>query len=276
MENYGRVYLITNLINGKVYVGQTIREIKKRWYAHVSRAFAPDDHFSILSPAIRKYGKENFSIEALVECPDKESLDFSEEFFIWIYASHLKSFGYNVQLKCRGVGAHGPSTLKLLSEQRKGKKRGPLTEEHRRNISEANKGKKLSEEAKKNISESKTGLVMGPQTPEHIEKRIAPLRGRPSKLKGVPKSPEHRAKIGKAQEGKKKPLCSEELKEKRRQNRLGKTNSPEATQKQIETFKNNYYNDPEAQERRKIAAIKREEAKRFKKKSLQQKLEAEN
>lgn len=68
------VYLITNLINGKKYVGQTIQSIKRRWDFHVcgaSRCIA-------LNSAIKKYGKENFKIESIYEAHSLEELTTKE------------------------------------------------------------------------------------------------------------------------------------------------------------------------------------------------------
>jgi hypothetical protein len=50
---YGRIYLITNTVNGKVYVGKTIGELRRRWSQHIKVAKkGSPTHFS---NAIRKY-----------------------------------------------------------------------------------------------------------------------------------------------------------------------------------------------------------------------------
>ena len=58
------IYKISNNINDKVYIGQTIRPIEDRFRRHISDAINNilDTHFA---RAIRKYGKENFHIEMI-------------------------------------------------------------------------------------------------------------------------------------------------------------------------------------------------------------------
>lgn len=60
------IYKIENLINGKVYIGQSI-EIEKRWQKHLN---AKDDF--LIHKALRKYGKANFSFSILEECAINE------------------------------------------------------------------------------------------------------------------------------------------------------------------------------------------------------------
>lgn len=69
MDKY-RIYKVTNNINGKIYVGQTKREIFKRFSDHVSHAMKstrPNDLNCSLYKAIREYKPENFSISLLEE-----------------------------------------------------------------------------------------------------------------------------------------------------------------------------------------------------------------
>lgn len=83
------IYKIENLINHKIYVGQSIH-IERRWIEHCSPS-----RKSIISNAIRKYGKENFSFTILEECDIDELLE-KEEFYIKKYNS-IVPFGYNVK-----------------------------------------------------------------------------------------------------------------------------------------------------------------------------------
>jgi len=71
------IYLITNNINGKQYVGQT-RNFKKRMYAHFYTV--TDDTF--LKRTMIKYGSNNFTSSIIKECKTDEELDFWETYFI--------------------------------------------------------------------------------------------------------------------------------------------------------------------------------------------------
>ena len=70
------IYKIENLINHKVYIGQS-KDINKRWSRHRT-----NEHNIHLRRAFEKYGIENFSFEILIETYD---LDYWEIFLIQIY-----------------------------------------------------------------------------------------------------------------------------------------------------------------------------------------------
>ena len=82
------IYLITNLINNKQYVGQTVYTKEKRWSGHLKGALCVDK-------AIQKYGVENFKLETLEEIEIEADLDRSEQYWI----SELNTMvpnGYNI------------------------------------------------------------------------------------------------------------------------------------------------------------------------------------
>ncbi len=87
MENY-IVYKITNLINGKLYIGQTIRTLEERFKAHYY------DDESNIGNAIRHYGRENFTIEIIEKCDSKEELNAYENYYI-AYFDSKEPKGYN-------------------------------------------------------------------------------------------------------------------------------------------------------------------------------------
>jgi len=88
------VYKITNKVNNKVYVGQSI-DIKRRWHDHKIAAFSKNNaQFDApLYRAMRKYGIENFSFTVLEEC-DQNDLDQKERDYIKKHNSHGNN-GYN-------------------------------------------------------------------------------------------------------------------------------------------------------------------------------------
>ena len=88
------IYKITNLVNGKVYIGQSVN-IEKRFIAHKNTAFNPNynGYDYPLYRAIRKYGIGNFSFEVLEECEASE-LNAREIWYISQYNAHSAN-GYN-------------------------------------------------------------------------------------------------------------------------------------------------------------------------------------
>lgn len=74
------VYKITNTINGKMYVGQTRKNVEDRFRQHINDAIAGRGHY--LHRAIRKYGIDNFTIEVLAETDDENELNRLEEYYI--------------------------------------------------------------------------------------------------------------------------------------------------------------------------------------------------
>lgn len=83
------IYKIENLLNGKVYIGQSIH-IEKRWQQHCQNSSK-----SLIGKAIHKYGKENFSFQILEEC-EESILTNREEYFIKTFNS-LVPYGYNIE-----------------------------------------------------------------------------------------------------------------------------------------------------------------------------------
>jgi group I intron endonuclease len=92
---YGIIYKCTNLINGKIYIGQTIKKLSRRRIFHEVTALKNRGYY--LHSAIRKYGKENFRWEIIESCSSKKLLDFKETFYIKFFNSMNSSFGYNLK-----------------------------------------------------------------------------------------------------------------------------------------------------------------------------------
>lgn len=86
------IYKVENTKNGKSYIGQTIRPIKQRFQRHINDAtnYILDTHFA---RAIRKYGKESFTICLIDLAHDQSELNYKEQFWIQFYDS--VNHGYN-------------------------------------------------------------------------------------------------------------------------------------------------------------------------------------
>ena len=85
------IYLITNKINGKKYVGKTKQDIKERFKEHIWC-----NYNTLIHLAIKKYGQENFSIELIERVLDKEALKKEKEYIIKF--NTLSPMGYNSML----------------------------------------------------------------------------------------------------------------------------------------------------------------------------------
>jgi predicted DNA-binding protein YlxM (UPF0122 family) len=107
---FGIIYIITNNINSKVYIGQTIQTLENRWKAHCRNKCSRNEMNMHIKRAILKYGKQNFSITELERCKVTE-LDEKEIYYIKLYNSYIE--GYN---STKG-GKSGTKELKLDIEQ---------------------------------------------------------------------------------------------------------------------------------------------------------------
>jgi len=100
---YGIIYLITNNINGKGYVGQTIQTIEARWRGHISNARKNSE--SVIHKSMRKYGTDNFVIEEICKAFNQEELDIQEQYWIFELNTHFNNGkGYNMTWGGEGAG----------------------------------------------------------------------------------------------------------------------------------------------------------------------------
>ena len=88
------IYKVTNSINNKVYVGQTIRSIEKRWANHCCKSIYKS--CPALSNAIQKHGKENFTITEIDGANAMDELNYLENFYVHKFNS-LAPNGYNLR-----------------------------------------------------------------------------------------------------------------------------------------------------------------------------------
>lgn len=99
----GTVYKITNIVNNKIYIGETVMPLQRRFRSHLTAAFRPtsNTYNYYFHKAIRKYGKENFVIEVLETVQGnfkkwvKRKIQRLECKYIQQYRSNDPTIGYN-------------------------------------------------------------------------------------------------------------------------------------------------------------------------------------
>jgi len=109
------IYLITNLINNKVYVGQTVQKNPKmRWYAHLSDARRGKK--THLHDSIRKYGVDNFTWEVIDQADDLKTLNDIED--DWINHYRTLTEVYNVR-EGGGNMLHSAESIEKMRESQR-------------------------------------------------------------------------------------------------------------------------------------------------------------
>lgn len=107
---FGVIYKISNSVNDKIYIGQTIRTIEKRFKGHICSAIKNEYPDNYLHRAIRKFGPDKFKIEKIDEANSKDELNAKEKY--WIKKLNSIQNGYNLT-----DGGEGGDTYRLRSEE---------------------------------------------------------------------------------------------------------------------------------------------------------------
>jgi group I intron endonuclease len=187
------LYRITNLINQKVYLGQTMYP-KKRWNNHKYEARKLHPEF-YLHKAIAKYGVDNFIFEIIAQSKIQEDANEIEADLIVQYDSRNPKMGYNImpggkihsgykhsdetkekmrQIALqRGCNAEAIEGLKKCAASVKGV---PRTDEVKEKIRLSSIGQKRSDESRKKMSESHKGKPSGRLGIKHSEESKEKMR----------------------------------------------------------------------------------------------------
>jgi group I intron endonuclease len=223
MKIISGVYKITNIKNGKVYVGSA-ENISGRWINHLSELRKEIHHSKHLRSAWKKYGEENFKFEIIEIVGDIKLLTYREQYWIDYYESYNPKYGYNILPKARSSlgmkhtdeakkkvsiansGENHPNWGKHRSEETRRKiglsqKGKIISEKTRKKMSAILKGRKISEETKKKIGLSKKGKHHSEETKKKMS----------LSHKGKVRSEEHKKNISLGNKGRK---LSEENKKK--------------------------------------------------------------
>ena len=229
------IYVYTNQVNGKIYIGQTDnldrRDREHTFYGHKSMP---------IDCAIQKYGRSNFDLSTITIIDTEDQANQEEVYWI---AEMRRILGrdnvYN--LADGGAGSRGreisEETRRKISIANTGKKRTEeskkkqslatigrkLSPEHIKNVSEALQGHEVSDETKQKISKSHQGKTLTEETKQKISKG--------NKGKKVNHSEETRKKISASHIGK---IISEEHRQNMSIAQTGRQHSEETKQKMRE------------------------------------------
>lgn len=175
-SDYGQIYFVEHRDTGRVYVGQTTRQLSQRWNEHQKSSYC-----NLLYRAIKKYGKDRFDIYPVDYADNQNDLNAKEVFYINLLNSSIREFGFNL----RAGGSHGkhsdeskqkmsvsvrkayenPEFKAKLSAAKIGVKHTP---ERVANVVAALTGKKASDKAKKSLSAARTKLWKDPVASENM------------------------------------------------------------------------------------------------------------
>lgn len=135
------IYQIRNLVNNKIYIGQTTMRFVKRYWHHQWKLTENTHDNKHLQTAWQKYGPDNFVFEVLHVLKDGENINQLEINYIKAANSDNGEYGYNIQ--------HGGQEKKLISY---------ISPESRKLVGAKNRehllGKKLSDTTKQHMCES--------------------------------------------------------------------------------------------------------------------------
>jgi group I intron endonuclease len=185
------IYLIRNKITEKYYVGASI-DINRRWTRHKDELNKNKHHSPKLQNSWNKYGDDKFDFIWVQQGCSNVLTKLEQQ---WIDFCDSFNHGYNSTAIANNIGLL-PKTeehkrkigiahkgRKLTEESKNkirqkaiGRKRPPMSDEQKIKISQANKGKKRTEEMKLNLSKAKTGIPHGRKLSD--EHKTALLAGR--------------------------------------------------------------------------------------------------
>lgn len=183
---YGVIYVLTNQVNGKKYVGQTIMDVQLRFSRHCLRS----QYKTRISFAIQKYGKDKFSVYTVASAKNQADLDYLERLFIADLRTTESDHGYNVTPGGRG-GIRTKEAAAKSAEKLRGRK---IPKESIEKMA-ATKRNRPRTEAEQAVLDRMIQMAKGRKhSPEAIRKMSEARKGKP----GPPMTEERRRKLSEA------------------------------------------------------------------------------
>lgn len=159
-NNISGIYCIKNLVNQKKYIGLS-NNIARRKREHLYTLRNGKHENKHLQYAWDKYGEENFSFYIIEEC-SVDMLDEREKYYIAKYQSNNDMYGYNIESGGHEGQVVSEETRKKLSDALKGRS---FSEEHRKHIGQALTNRKFSDESREKMRQAKIGKYDGEKHP---------------------------------------------------------------------------------------------------------------
>jgi len=176
------VYLVTNNVTGKQYIGFTAQSLRRRWSGHLHSA--RKGARTAIHSAIRKYGFAAFSITEIATCATRgEAAETEARLIVWHQTKAPN--GYNLTDGGEGVRGLAPEMLERIAAMNRGRHH---TDDARQRIGRAAIGRQKSEKGRAAISAARRGKQL---SPEHRQKLSAAKLGK----KMPPRSSDHKARI---------------------------------------------------------------------------------
>lgn len=176
------IYKITCIASNKSYIGLTCDSVKQRWSNHVSSAVKFSTN-SVFHKAIRKYGRDAFVVEILLVLPSLAAASSAEISAISEFKTLIPN-GYNVALGGAGTPGvrftHSAATRAKMSASAVGR---PKSDQARKLMSIAKKGKPLSAEHCQKLSEVRMGKFRSEATRKKMSKSAVALWARRKALR---------------------------------------------------------------------------------------------
>ena len=158
-NNRSGIYAIVNLATNKLYIGSAVK-LSARQSGHLSKLNSDKHPNRYLQRSFNKYGKDYFVFKVVEYCETKDLIE-REQFWINQFDFDTQLYNLNPTAGSQLGTKRSEETKKRISEAQRGR---VLSEEHRNKISEAKKGRGFSEEIRKKMSERCKGRVQSEET----------------------------------------------------------------------------------------------------------------
>lgn len=197
------IYQITNLQNGKSYVGSAVN-FRHRWREHVRQLSTNTHHSKVMQRAWDKYGEAAFEFKKLLVCAKADLIWFEQRAIDTLKPAynicrvagsvlgyrHTDEFKAEASARAKGnthrLGRkESPEYCEQAKRSRAMRKDCSHSEETKAKIAAAHLGRTISEERKEHLRQLNTGKK---QSAETIEKRMQKLRGRTRPAEAIEKT----------------------------------------------------------------------------------------